>query len=120
MKINRIIAVLFLALLAGVTFSQEKKKTDLIDIKTSAQCEMCKTRIETALAYEKGVVKPNLDLETKVLTVSFKTAKTNPDKIRNAIAALGYDADAVPADPKAYAGLPPCCKKPDDPDHVGH
>jgi len=106
--------------LAGEASSQEQKKTATIQISTSAQCDMCKTRIEAALAYEKGVQKSDLDLETKVVTVTYKTARTSPEKIRKAIAAVGYDADEVPADAKAYAGLPPCCKKPGDPDHISH
>ena len=99
---------------------QAQKNTEEIKIQTSAQCEMCKTRIETAMAYEKGVSKSDLHLEDKVLTVTYKAGKTTPDKIRKAVNSLGYDADETLADPKAYAALPPCCKKPGDPDHVGH
>ena len=102
------------------TYVQAQKSTEEIKIQTSAQCEMCKSRIETAMAYEKGISKSDLNLEDKVLTVTYKSGKTTPDKIRKAINALGYDADATLADPKAYSALPPCCKKPDDPDHVGH
>jgi copper chaperone CopZ len=97
-----------------------QKKTEEIKIKTSAQCEMCKTRIETALAYEKGVVKSNLDLSDKVVTVTYKPGKTTPEKIRKALNAVGYDADDTQADPKAYAALSPCCKKPSDPEHKVH
>jgi cation transport ATPase len=111
----------FLAILFFISFSAHaQKKTEEIKIKTSAQCEMCKTRIETAMAYEKGVVNSSLNLEDKVLTVTFKPGKTTPEKIRKAINMVGYDADQTLADPKAYAELSPCCKKPDDPDHTGH
>ena len=97
-----------------------QKKTAEIRIQTSAQCEQCKSRIETALAYEKGVIRSNLDLDTRIVTVEYKTDKTTPDKLRQAISAVGYDAGDVPADTEAYAKLPPCCKKPDDPEHIGH
>ncbi len=97
-----------------------QKKTEEIKIKTSAQCEMCKSRIETAMAYEKGILKSDLNLEDKILSVTYKTGKTTPEKLRKALNDLGYDADNTLAEPKAYAALPPCCKKPDDPDHVGH
>jgi periplasmic mercuric ion binding protein len=111
----------FFLILAGITIltlnsaAQTAKKTDEVKIQTSAQCEMCKDRIETAMAYEKGVLKSNLDLETKVLTVKYKTDKTTAEKIRKAVAALGYDADDVVANYEAYQKLPNCCKKPDDP-----
>lgn len=104
--------------IASATFAQ--KSTEEIKIKTSAQCEMCKERIERAMAYEKGVVSSDLNLEDKVLTVAFKPGKTTPEKIRKAVNAVGYDADETLAEPKAYAELPACCKKPDHPDHVGH
>jgi cation transport ATPase len=112
--------LVIIVFLAGFTAMAQKNGAIELKIKTSAQCDMCKERIEKAMAYEKGVKKSNLDLETKVLTVSYLPGKTTPEKIRKALAAVGYDADDVPADPKAYAALPPCCKKPDDPDHVGH
>ena len=85
--------------------------TDTLRIQTSAQCEMCKERIENTLAYEKGIVKSNLDLTSKIVTVVFKPNKTNADKIRTAISQIGYDADDVKAEPKAYSKLPACCKK---------
>ena len=112
--------ILILSVFFVSTHVQAQKNTEEIKIQTSAQCEMCKTRIETAMAYEKGVSKSDLHLEDKVLTVTYKAGKTTPDKIRKAVNSLGYDADETLADPKAYAALPPCCKKPGDPDHVGH
>jgi periplasmic mercuric ion binding protein len=92
----------------------------VVTIKTSAQCGMCKDRIEKALAYEKGVISSELSLDTKDVVVKYKESKTNPDKIREAIAKLGHDADNIAGDPKAYAKLPACCKKPDDPNYIGH
>jgi periplasmic mercuric ion binding protein len=92
-------------------FSQEKNKKETIVIRTSAQCEMCKDRIEKALAYTKGVKKSNLDVDSKLITVIYNAAKISPEKIREAISKAGYDADSVAADPKAYESLPGCCKK---------
>lgn len=117
---NKLLLILIVSVFFVSTNVMAQKNNEEIKIQTSAQCEMCKTRIETAMAYEKGVSKSDLNLEDKVLTVTYKPGKTTPDKIRKAINAVGYDADETLADPKAYASLPPCCKKPDDPDHVGH
>jgi copper chaperone CopZ len=112
--------ILFVTIFLSSVSVKAQKKTETIKIMTSAQCEMCKTRIETAMAYEKGVSGSDLNMEDKILTVTYKIGKTTPEKIRKAINDLGYDADDTLADPKAYAALPPCCKKPDDPEHVGH
>jgi hypothetical protein len=49
-----------------------------------------------------------------------KTIKTTPEKIHKVLNELGYDADNTQADPKAYAALSPCCKKPEDPEHIAH
>ncbi|OFY26952.1 MAG: hypothetical protein A2275_09645 [Bacteroidetes bacterium RIFOXYA12_FULL_35_11] len=92
-------------------YGQKKKNEDTIKIKTSAICGMCKTRIEKAMAFEKGVKDVSLDDKTKVLTLVYKPSKTNPETLRNAVTKIGYDADDKPADPVAYDKLPPCCKK---------
>jgi len=72
------------------------------------------------MAFEKGVVSSDLDLETKILTVKYKSNKTDLDKIRTAVTKVGYDADDKMADAEAYNNLPGCCKKPEDPNHVSH
>lgn len=99
----------FVSLQEGM--GQENKKLDTITIQTSAVCGQCKDRIEQGLAFEKGVKSATLDEKTKKVKVTFNPAKTNLDTIRIAISKLGYDADEISADPKAYAKLPPCCKK---------
>ena len=108
--INYFLLLPFL-LFSGNSFSQEKKKTETITIMTSGQCEQCKERMEKALAFTKGVKKSDFDVNTKIITVVYKPAKTSPEKIREAISKVGYDADSVVADAKAYELLPPCCKK---------
>lgn len=82
-----------------------------LKVKTSAVCGMCKETIEKYMAFEKGVKKSNLDVESKILTVTYNPEKITPEKIRKAISKSGYDADDVPADPKAYKKLNGCCKK---------
>lgn len=108
-----LIAVVLMFVASGNLIAQTAKTSE-VDIKVSSQCSMCKETIERALAFEKGVVKSNLDLETHTVKVTYKNGKTDVDKIRKAISLAGYDADDVPADAKAYAKLSDCCKKPDD------
>ena len=103
-----ILAVFTVFSFAGM--AQNKNIAEL-KVKTSAVCEMCKTTIEKELAFTKGVKKSELDVASKVVTVTYNPNKTTPEKIRQAIAKAGYDADTVPADPKAYEKLHACCKK---------
>lgn len=107
--------VVFMAfLMMGIenpVFSQKARTTDTLSIKTSAVCGMCKERIEKYMAFEKGVKSAVLDSETKVLKVVYKTARTDKDKLKKAVTKIGYDADDMIAEEKAYSKLPACCKK---------
>ena len=82
-----------------------------IQFKTSAVCDMCKSRIEKSLAYEKGVQSASLDVPSKVLTVTYRPDKTTEAALRTAVQKTGYDADSQTAEARAYARLPECCKK---------
>ncbi|WBA42241.1 heavy-metal-associated domain-containing protein [Hymenobacter canadensis] len=85
--------------------------TEQVQLKTSAVCDMCKTRLEKAMAYEKGVQAAVLDVPSQVLTISYRPDKTTPDALRAAVQKTGYDADSQPAEARAYDRLPDCCKK---------
>ena len=101
-----LIAMMFVAF-SGAVMAQ---KTATVNMKTSAVCSMCKETIESSLIFEKGIVQVNLDVETAILFVKYKTSKTNPDVIRKKVSLVGYSADEVPADPAAYEALHFCCK----------
>ncbi len=75
------------------------------------QCESCGTRLEKAVFSEKGIKRVDIDETEKTLNVVYNPNKTSPEKIRQAIAKVGFDADEVKGDPKAYAALDDCCKK---------
>lgn len=119
MKTIKAIILVSIFTIAGLGgFAQEKqkaKKTEEVKIQTSAICGMCKERIENDLSFEKGVKSVSLDEETKIVTVGYDPKKTGPDKIREAISDIGYDADDVPADQEAHDKLPKCCQKGNEP-----
>ncbi|MFH1120396.1 MAG: cation transporter [Bacteroidota bacterium] len=121
MKNFSIILTSVFAVLINVIIAQTPKTAEM-EIKTSAQCGMCKETIEKAMAFERGVIKSELVVKTKILRVTYKPSKTSPEALRKAVSEAGYDADEVKADPKAYKNLPDCCKKPEDreTDHSGH
>lgn len=105
--------MLFILLLASVITFADKPKTETVKIKTSAICEQCKETIEKKLAFTKGVMESNVDVDSKdkIVTVIFNPKKTTVDKIRKSIAEVGYDADDVLAVPAGYEKLADCCKK---------
>lgn len=89
----------------------KKGGTEQVQLKTSSVCDMCKARLEKAMAYEKGVQTAQLDVPSKVLTVTYRPDKTSPEALRSAVQRTGYDADMQTADARAYDRLPECCKK---------
>ena len=105
-----LIAAMLLVTLSGVEVYASNDTT--IVIKTSAQCESCKKRIENKMAFEKGIKKVTLDVDTKNLTLVYDKKKTSPEKLKTAVTKIGYDADEMKANEKAYKKLPACCKKP--------
>lgn len=98
------------AIITNTAKAQDATTAEL-KIKTSATCSMCKTTIEKYMAFEKGVKKSSLDVDSKILTVTYNPQKTTPEKLRIAVTKSGYDADDLKADPKAYKKLDDCCKK---------
>jgi cation transport ATPase len=113
---KKIVFLLLYLFSISIAFSQEKDsivspKLSFVKIKTSAVCDMCKETIEKAMAFEKGVKKSNLDVDSKMLSVWFNPKKTNSENIRVSITKIGYDADNLPAQNKAYQKLNDCCKK---------
>lgn len=101
------------AILILFTTSVKAQDSTIVElkVKTSSVCGMCKETIEEALAFEKGVKKSSLDVKSQIVTVTYNSKKTTPEKIRLAISNSGYDADDIPANPKAYKKLNDCCKK---------
>lgn len=106
---KNILMIIIATLTINVAYAQ--KGIETIEIKTSSVCGMCKETIEKQMAFTKGVTAADLNVETSVLTVSYKSKKTTVEEIRKAINAVGYDADDSPATQEAYDNLHGCCKK---------
>jgi periplasmic mercuric ion binding protein len=105
-----VILLLTLGFLASSSFAQTTVIKE-VKIKTSAQCDMCKKRIEDGLYKQKGVVSADLNVDAKTVTIKYRGNKVTEDELRTYISSLGYDADHVPAQKEAYDKLPACCQK---------
>lgn len=81
-----------------------------VEIKTSAICEMCQYTLEKDLAFEKGVKEATLNLDDKVMTITYNPKKTDAQTLRERITMVGYHADTLARNPIAYDKLPMCCK----------
>ena len=80
-----------------------------IDVK-GAKCEMCVEKITGAVLELKGVYSATVDLKAKVASVKYDPEAVTVAKLEKAIASVGYDANRVKKDKKAYSKLSPCCK----------
>lgn len=84
------------AILIAFSFSSVlAEKIAEAQIKTSAHCGSCKTKIEKAVNKLDGVMDSNLDLESNLLTVKYDSDKLKLDDIRAKIKKVGYEADVV-------------------------
>lgn len=107
-----LITFLFLFVM-GSSFAQTK---ETIVIKTTIHCdhcldcESCGNRISAAIRKTKGIHKVKINPNKNTISVTFNPEKTNPEKIKIAIAEVGFDADEVKAAPGGYAKLDGCCK----------
>ncbi|MBI4645254.1 MAG: heavy-metal-associated domain-containing protein [Bacteroidia bacterium] len=80
-------------------FSQESKpgkEIKTVKIKASMQCGSCKERIEKNIAFEKGVKDVVADVETKIVTIKFRSDKNTPENLAKAIEELGYATEIIP------------------------
>ena len=104
---KKLIIILFSILTVTATAQKE-----VVKIITSAACvgACCKDRIEEEMQFTRGVTAVDLEIETSILTVTFKTKKTDLDKLRQVISSIGYNADNVKANKKAHDKLPSCCQ----------
>jgi periplasmic mercuric ion binding protein len=85
-------------------------ETETIKIKTNAVCGECKARIEGNVVKLKGVKNAVLDLDTKVLTVTYNKEKVSATDIKKAVTDTGYNADAIAGNEQVRSKLPHCCQ----------
>ncbi len=86
-----------------------------VEIKVpTIQCKNCVANIEKALKGLEDVQSAKVNLESKLVAVSYDSSKLALGDLEKAIAAAGYDANDKKRDPEAYDMLDACCKEPKD------
>jgi len=103
--------LILMALMAVVTLSAYAQMQSVtIQTNASLKCQKCIDRFKDNVPFFKGVKDYTYDANTAKITINYDSKKTNPDQLRKEISKIGYDADAVKADPAAREKLPACCK----------
>ena len=89
--INSFLILLFLTC-TGVINAQKSKT---VVFQTSAQCGMCKDRIEGVMNFVPGVKYAELNMKDMSLNIKYNSKKVTPADLRKRVADIGYSADAV-------------------------
>ena len=104
-------SALAFGVLAVAACSTAETRTAKINVPT-AQCMMCANNIDKALKKVDGVTEVNVDMNVRVVNVTYDAKLTDLATMEQAITSVGYQANQAPADTTAYASLPDCCKVP--------
>lgn len=109
-KLMRNKLFIVIALLVGLTSinAQERKanakagQSEVVYFIPNMHCERCQAKIEKAITLEKGVKDLVFDLKAQKLTIVYQKQETTPEKLRQALAKMGYEAksDATTAQPQ--------------------
>lgn len=108
--------LIFLLALAPF-FLHAQTKVATIVVKASIYCDHCKKcescgeRLENAIREEKGIKRVDINEKEKSVSIVYNTSKTSAEKLRQAIANAGFDADDIKGNPEAYAKWDDCCKR---------
>ncbi len=82
-----------------------------VEIKTpTLQCGSCEQTVSDALKKVEGVQAVSVDLDKKVVLVTYAEGVVDVAGIESAIVKAGYQANDNKADASAYKSLPDCCK----------
>lgn len=94
--------------------AQGKKATIIVKTPTTCNhckvCETCGGKLETDLYFVRGIKVVEYNQEAQTTTIVYRPKQITPEKIRQEIAKLGFDADDVKADPAGYEKRDNCCK----------
>lgn len=103
------IKILFAVMLFCISCTAQIKNPKTETVKVWGNCGMCKETIEKA-ANKKGIAQAEWNEETKQVTITYNTEKTNKNEILKRIALAGYDNEVFAAPDQAYNNLHGCCQ----------
>ncbi|MFP4527290.1 MAG: heavy-metal-associated domain-containing protein [Candidatus Kapaibacterium sp.] len=100
--LTRIVAIAMIGMLTFAVAAIGQGNPDMMEskFKTSAYSFMCKNQIESAVNDIEGVDNAFLDMDTKVLSVTYHNGKVTDEKICKTVADLGYECEKLPAQSK--------------------
>ena len=85
-------------------------KTVKTTFEVKGNCDMCQKRIEKTAKEVKGVTAARWNKKDGKLSLVYDNKLTSPEKVQQALAAVGHDTGKFKADKAVYDKLPGCCK----------
>jgi copper chaperone CopZ len=101
MKVKHLFYSLLIFSLMYLSFASQARAVEIVKNKTvkikctEMSCAGCKKKITQSINNLEGIKKINVNLGTKIITVTFDELKTNADKILGAIAEAGYESELI-------------------------
>lgn len=92
------------------------RNVEEVEFTVLGNCGMCKDRIESAAYSVRGVRSANWDQEKQLLTLTFRTDRTDQETVEKAIAKVGHDTENFLTDEETHANLHHCCIYERDPE----
>jgi copper chaperone CopZ len=110
MKMVKYFSISILALLVIVSgmrtanAQNAASKTATLKMKVEVHCSDCKEKVTTGLKKVDGVKTVDVDVPTKMVTITYDPAKTDKDKLVKAVENIGYRTEFTPKDAKIKSG----------------
>ncbi len=96
MKTKSILIALLSFVIVGGMFAKDNKK-EIVVFSVNMDCDHCVKKIEKNIPFEKGVKGLEVDLEKKLVTVTYNASKTNVAKLQEGFKKIDYIAVEVKA-----------------------
>ena len=92
--LTAVILLTQISISASNAVSMNMEKT--IKIKcTEMSCDACKRSITKSINKLEGIIKLDIDLETKIISVTIDDSKTDSLSVLNAVIGAGYEAELI-------------------------
>lgn len=63
-----------------------------VTLETNMECSVCENKVRQQLAYTRGVIDIDTDIETNTVVVKYRTRRTDVEKIIKSLAEIDFEA----------------------------
>lgn len=88
-----------------------KKETTTVTFNVPLDCENCVKKVESNIAFEKGVKALDCSIEAQTVSVTYLAEKTDVDKLKAGFAKIGYDNVTVKGECCSSEKKEGCCSE---------